>query len=218
MKVRFGFSIALRIIIASLVLFFYTFYPEKGHAADSNTGKGKDVNQVQKDDDLEKIKKGRKFYKEIRAKAMATKPGELNIKTKSGTEAYGVFMEIGFPNGVATLVAWKNGEASIYFSNGGGVFGGGQYKVVRKQAKKFVSTANGYVKQMKHAIKTPGPKAQKIIFYLLTRKGILSAGEIDEVKLSTGNHVLAPLFEEGNNLITELRVLSEKKTRGGKTD
>ena len=51
-------------------------------------------------------------------------------------------MDWGVEHGTATVVAFSDGSASVYLSNGGGFLGGGEsHESVRKAAQKMVSIA-----------------------------------------------------------------------------
>ena len=52
-----------------------------------------------------------------------------------------VLMETGYPEAVATLVAVADGTASLYFSNGGGIIGGGAYAQVSAEALALIQVA-----------------------------------------------------------------------------
>lgn len=53
---------------------------------------------------------------------------------------WGVLVEIGYPEPVATLVALSDGTTSLYFSNGGGVIGAGEHAAVRDAASHLLTS------------------------------------------------------------------------------
>ena len=121
-------------------------------------------------------------------------------------------MEMGHPGGVATLVAFATGDASLYFSTGGGVIGGVTHENVARAARHFVSTAQGYTDGMETVTVTPLPDPGEVRFYLLTPQGPLAA-EADEEDLGKRRHELSPLFYAGQEVITELRLTSEQNSK-----
>ncbi len=109
----------------------------------------------------------------------------------------------------ATTVSYSTGDASLYLSSGGGVIGGGQHPNVNTAAKEFVKLGASYLSKTTK-IETPNlPNKNEVLFYLLTNKGIYSATEkIENLENNSSEFML--LFEEGNKVLTELRLVSEK--------
>lgn len=54
---------------------------------------------------------------------------------------WGILMETGYPQGIATLVSLADGTTSLYFSNGDGMIGGGQHANIAQASKAFVAAA-----------------------------------------------------------------------------
>jgi hypothetical protein len=119
-------------------------------------------------------------------------------------------MDIGFPEGWATIVGFADGNASLYLSGGGGIIGGVGHEPVRRAATAMAKVADQYIGQTKAANSTPLPVAGDVTFYVLTTNGIRSATAHEE-DLGEQRHVLSPLFYAGQELITQLRLVSEKK-------
>ena len=153
------------------------------------------------------------IYRHLRKMALETTPASIGITPEPGnTEPWGILMEMGRPGGVATLVAFATGDASLYFSTGGGVIGGVTHENVARAARHFVSTAQGYTDRMEIVTTTPLPDPGKVRFYLLTPQGILAA-KADEKDLGKRRHELSPLFYAGQEVITELRLISEQQSK-----
>jgi len=119
-------------------------------------------------------------------------------------------METGFPEGTATLVSMSDGSASLYCSGGGGVIGGIGHETVRRAATAFVGLAGHHQSNMTATKTFPLPRAGRTIFYVLTDSGVFSA-EADENDLGEQRHALSPLFYAGQDVITQLRLTSDKK-------
>ena len=118
-------------------------------------------------------------------------------------------MEIGYPEGSATIVALIDGSASIYLSSGGGSIGGGAHETIRKVAIDMVKMARKYLPQMAASKDFPLPKNGQTIFYVLTDAGVFTASAKED-DLGEAKHVLSPLFYAGQEVITQYRLIEEK--------
>jgi hypothetical protein len=148
-------------------------------------------------------------FTRLRAQIFETSPASIGVTVEPGSaEPWGILMEMGYPKGVATLVSFASGDASLYFSSGGGVIGGVAHESVNHAAKRFVSMAQWYVDKMKIATSRPLPGPGKVRFYVLTSQGVLTV-ETDEKDLGQKKSDLSPLFYAGQGVITELRMLRE---------
>ena len=147
-------------------------------------------------------------YDGLRAQILALKPDQMGVTKDEPVVA--VLMETGYPEAVATLVSVVDGAASLYFSNGGGIIGGGENPRPNAASKKLVRTAASFLKQMTKSEKTPLPKEGYTRFYLITPSGVYSAEEKED-DLGEGRSVLSPLFHTAHELISELRVIDEQR-------
>ena len=60
-----------------------------------------------------------KVYIRLRKQALETSPANIDGAVKSDTiKPWGILMEIGYLQGVATLVSFATGDTSLYFSTG----------------------------------------------------------------------------------------------------
>lgn len=130
--------------------------------------------------------------------------GELKGKT-----VWAVLMETGHEGAVVTVVAVAEGTASLYFSNGGGMIGLGEHEHVRTAALALVKGAEVQLEHMKRTGKFPVPMPGQTIFYVVTPEGVFtySAKEDD---LGNNRDKLSPLFYEGHELITQMRIADAK--------
>ncbi|HKH63698.1 MAG TPA: hypothetical protein VKA49_22840, partial [Flavitalea sp.] len=95
-------------------------------------------------------------------------------------------------------------------SSGGGMLGGGHHESVNTAVKSFIIQAQSYINNTNETETTPLPGKHCVTFYFLTNKGKFSIQEqIGNFENSTSN--MTTLFEEGNRVISELRVLHENK-------
>lgn len=142
---------------------------------------------------------------ELRRMVLTTSPRDIGVTpTKEHPRVWGVLMETGYPEAAATLVALLDGSVSLYFSNGGGMIGAGEHASVRREAIKFISTAEPYVGDFTTTTEYPLPETGRVKFYLLTFSGILT-GDFDEHLLGEGGHKLSKLFYAGHDVISAIR-------------
>jgi len=150
-------------------------------------------------------------FEGLRNLAFTATPEQLELLLPTDkVVVYGIVMDWEMGNGIATTVSYQTGDASLYFSSGGGVIGGGQHENVNIAAKKFVELAQTYLDK---TIKTETivlPEKDKVKFYLLTNNGIF-VGEEQMKNFENNSSEWLDLFEEGNKVITELRLTVENK-------
>jgi len=148
-------------------------------------------------------------YLELRNKALTVHPEDLNISLPDkDIFVYGVVMDWEINGTIVTTVAYNTGDASMYFSSGGGIIGGGAHKNINAAARLFVEKAAATV-NLKSTIteKMPLPVKDYVAFYVLSNKGIYA--EYEKLQnLESHTSPLTALFGEGNNLITELRTIN----------
>ena len=149
-------------------------------------------------------------YEGMRKMALETKPEQLGLSFSSEkTFVFGVVMDWDVKNGTASTISFITGDASIYFSSGGGIIGGGTDESVKIISKEFVSRAQFYLDKTSKTELTPLPGNNNVIFYFITSKGIFY-GQDKMENISNRTSIWLDLFLTGNELITELRKLKEK--------
>lgn len=150
------------------------------------------------------------FFADLRSNALAVDADKSGIPTIGSNAIYGVIMDIGFPEGWATIVAFADGNASLYLSGGGGVIGGIGHDSVKATAVKLVTLANQYISLSTPTTATPLPTTGEVTFNILTAKGIRTV-TANETDLGEERHKLSPLFYAGQDVITQLRLVSDMK-------
>jgi hypothetical protein len=141
----------------------------------------------------------------LRQQALTVEASQLDAAPSAERpRVFGVLMETGYPEAVATLVVFADGTTSLYFSNGGGVIGAGSHEAVQIANETFLRTAEDYVADMTAAADTPPPDVGRVRFYVRTFTGTLGA-EADEEDLGEDRHRLSPLFHAGHAVITAVR-------------
>jgi hypothetical protein len=126
-----------------------------------------------------------------------------------------VMMEIGYPEAVVTLVSVADGAASLYFSNGGGIIGAGEDEAPHAASKALVRTAEQFVKDCKQTNEFPFPRKSFTRFYLVTIDGVFTE-EALEKDLANEGHKLFPLFFKAHELITQIRLVDERRGKSGR--
>jgi hypothetical protein len=150
-------------------------------------------------------------FLDLRNMALNVTPEQLQLSLPADqTKVFGVIMDWDLGDATMTLIAYQTGDASMYLSSGGGVIGGGQHENVSKASKEFVSMAQNYLDKSSKADTTTLPDKDCFKFYFLTNKGKFVAQEnIDNIENKTSKWL--NLFDNANNVITELRLTTEKK-------
>ena len=149
-------------------------------------------------------------YRGLREQALSLRRSEVGIPAPSpATAPWGVVMDMGQANATVTVVAFGDGNASIYFSSGGGRIGGGQRDEIGRAALAAVAVAARFPSEMRATTEYPAPAPGETRFYLRTDGGVLGAGA-PTADLGNGRHPLAPLFHAMQEVITQYRLLEER--------
>jgi len=166
---------------------------------------------TQADNDTLKVHKlSENHYQDLRNMALSVTPEQLQLSLPSNqTRVFGVVMDWGVGEAVATFVSFETGDASMYLSSSGGMIGGSGHENVVNVAKAFVIKAQTYLDKASKIDTTPLPDKDCIRFYFLTNKGKFTAQEQLQ-NFDNKTSLWFPLFEEGNKVITELRLTEEK--------
>jgi hypothetical protein len=143
-------------------------------------------------------------YEGLRKLALGTSRASLKIDEPG--PVFGVLMETGYPKAVVTLACFLTGSASLYFSNGGGMLGGGEHRAVAEAAKVFVRECGGFLGKMERAADCPLPAAGGTIFYALTDEGTFCHCALED-DLGRKRSEFSPLFYAGQDVITRTRLL-----------
>ena len=126
---------------------------------------------------------------------------------------WGAAMDLAVRNGSATVISTLSGEASIYFSSGGGILGGVAYDRVRSAARAFVSAAEGCASDLVPGPPQALPQPGHVRFFAHSRNGLLHSEEIAEAEVQEPDHPLHPCYRAAQEVITELRLASPSPGR-----
>ena len=167
--------------------------------------------QPQDTTQLRKVNPKSNPYQDLRNLAFGATMEQIGVKFPANqTKIYGVIMDWDLGEGTATLVAFLSGDASLYFSSGGGVIGGSGHDNVKKAAAAFISKAEKYLSKTVKTDSTTLTGKDGVKFYFLTNKGKF-VGQEEMKNFDNSSSQWLDLFEEGNKLITEIRMTADMK-------
>lgn len=158
-------------------------------------------------------------FERLRSMVLSLEPSDIGVtKENFPHHVFAVVMETGFDEGSFTLSAIADGSTSLYFSNGGGIIGGGEYENVRKASSYLISGGNHFYEKAKKTTSFPKPESGQVIFYFITFEGVLSYQALEN-DLGNEKDELSGLFFAAHNVISELRNIEEntndKRNREG---
>ena len=147
---------------------------------------------------------------ELREIALNLDPNEIGItKENFKHPVWGLLMETGFSDGSFTLVALADGATSLYFSNGGGIIGGGEHQNVRDATGHLLVGAQYFFETSTPTSEFPLPKDGEVLFYFLSFDGV-SVYSAKEDDLGNQRDKLSNLFFAGHDVISELRKIEQQ--------
>ena len=128
------------------------------------------------------------------------------------SQVWGVLMEMGFPDGAATIVSLADGTTSLYTSEGGGVIGGGEHAPVVAASRRFLAEAEATETGLSPAesVDVQLPPAGIVSFVVLGYSGT-QVGAADDQELASMRHPLSRLYAAGQDVITALREAEESR-------
>ena len=161
---------------------------------------------------FDKPRKIAAVYLELRNLALSLDPAQIGLKPDQSNPIFGVLMETGYKEAVVTLSAIGDGAVSLYFSNGGGIIGLGEYEGPQRACLSFLDLARQFTSHLRPTKEFPLPQKGYTTFYFLTIRGVLtfSAKESD---LGNNRLPLSPLFHKAQEVITQARLVDEKRER-----
>lgn len=192
------------LILAGGLFFYLKSFKNKPSANDKPVTKEQDTSES----DVHQTEEN--AFEGLRNMAFNATPEQLEISLPPDkTIVYGVVMDWEMGGATATTVSYQTGDASLYLSSGGGFIGGGQHQNVNNAAKQFVSLAQTFLDKTAKTETTSLPLTDEVKFYLLTNNGIF-VGQEHIRNFENNSSSLLNLFKEGNNVLTEIRKVSEK--------
>ena len=146
---------------------------------------------------------------ELRLRALQVTAAELGIEPTEGSpQVLGLVMDMTYPNGVATLVAFVDGTVSLYTSTGSGIIGGGSHPQVVTASRALLRIAEDHRSDFRPDTSDEPPPVGAVTIRVLTDHGRVAATE-EEVVLGEGRSPLSPVFHAAHAVITEVRHIDE---------
>lgn len=147
--------------------------------------------------------------KELRLMALTTSPQKLGfVADKDCPNVYGVITDWNLSHATASILAMKDGTASLYTTSTFGIIGGHGHEPVRRAAQICVKTAQRFYDKSLPVSEYPYPGPGKVNFYLLTYQGVrLCVGDEDAIR--GGTDPTLSLFASAQDVLTALRIVTE---------
>jgi hypothetical protein len=146
----------------------------------------------------------------LRDMLLTAKPSAFNIEPVSALpRVWAALMEMRMSGIMVSLAAVCDGTTSLYFSNGGGIIGGGAHESVRAANRKllmFIETGLDLFVPIERALDVMDGA---VSFAAMTYDGLRGARD-EEKKVKERRSPLWPAFYLGQDVITALRLTAEK--------
>jgi hypothetical protein len=150
--------------------------------------------------------------KALRMMALKTSPNDLGFSPdKDYPKVFGILMDWRVGEETASILAMRDGTASLYTTSTFGVLGGHRHEKVRRAAEQCTNIANQFLDKSTAAVNFPYPKEGEVFFYLLSYEEVrLCIG--NEKAIHQGNDPTRPLFAAAQNVLTELRLVTDERS------
>jgi hypothetical protein len=148
--------------------------------------------------------------RDLRLQALESATNSIVRPTADYPLVRGVLMDWSVEKGTISVVSFSNGEASAYTTGSFGVKGRMTDENVRLAAQSFVKAAGRHYNEGVLTQDFPYPKAGRVRFYLICYDGVRVI-DADLEAVRNGEDKYSDLYAEGQNVITELRLASQKR-------
>lgn len=122
--------------------------------------------------------------------------------------SFGLIHEFWQRGVLVTLAAFRTGDLSLYFSNGGGILGGIQHENVAEMVRKTIPLLGPLTKQLEKSDDIEPPKPGEVTFTILTGDGRFRS-RLDAMPERNKENANFQLLALSQGLITELRKARE---------
>jgi len=148
----------------------------------------------------------------LRQMMLTTPPKEFGAKpTKEFPRVYAVLIDWPLRDElIATIFSSSTGAASLYTTSSFGIIGGEGHETVRAAAKAVVRASDRYFASASPTTEFPYPRDGRVRFYILTFDGVRVI-DTDLATINDGTSKYAELFGLGQAVLTELRLVTEKR-------
>ncbi len=146
----------------------------------------------------------------LRQMILTTSIQELGFTADDDFPAvYGVLTDWSIGERTATIMSLRDGTASLYTTAEFGIIGGQGHERVRRAAARYVRTAEKFVESSNPVTEFAYPKSGQVFFYLLTYDGVRLV-IANEAAIERGSAPTRPLFAAAQDVLTELRLTTER--------
>jgi hypothetical protein len=151
------------------------------------------------------------MMRQLRLKILTASASEMGLKsTQDYPRVFTALMDWPLGTNIISVYGSCTGDASIYTTSTFGVIGGIGHETVRNAAHQFVKVAETHYNDAAPTKDFPYPKPDHIYFYLVCFDGIRMI-DVEEESLRTGKSNYSDLGNAAQNLIAQLRMITEKK-------
>jgi len=151
------------------------------------------------------------LMRELRLKMLTTTPEGFGQKaTKEFPRVCGVLMDWPIDAVTISVVSFSSGDASLYTTGTFGVLGGIGHETVRNAAKSFVKVGEKHFDEATPTKDYTYPQPGRVRFYLVCYDGVrMIDADLESLKLR--NDKFSDLFDEGQRVITQLRLITQQQ-------
>lgn len=197
MKISVEITIGILVIIMSVLLY-------------AKNEKIKKNFKTSTENNVRKSKLDYNPYLRLRNQAINVTPDQLKLKLETENEVYGMIMDWNMGEVIASVVSFRTGDASVYLSTGQAFIGGYAHETIITASNKFIAEGEKYYNKAIKTVRTEPANENKVVFYFLTKSDKYYI-EDDFSNIENGTSNLVNLFEAGNLVITEYRMLTDNK-------
>jgi hypothetical protein len=156
-------------------------------------------------------KSGADVMRELRLRALSTPAKEFGISpTVEFPRTYAVLIDFPIGDATATIVSLSDGNASLYTTSSFGIIGGVAHEKVKLATANLIRASDKFFDEAKPAKEYPYPAKGKVRFYLVSFNGVHFL-EADLAAIESNQSRVASLFWLGQEVLTQLRLATEKK-------
>jgi hypothetical protein len=149
----------------------------------------------------------------LRSRILTLDPATVGLHPSAELpRVWGVLMEMGFPDGAATIVSLADGTTSLYTSEGGGVIGGGEHAPVVAASRRFLAQAEATEAGLSPAAADVQLPPAGVVSFVVLGYSATQIGAGDEDELASMQHPLSHLYVAGQDVITALREAEQSRS------
>lgn len=145
----------------------------------------------------------------LRLMALTTPAAKIGLRPDEDyPKVYGVLVDLNIEEHTASILALRDGTASLYTTSTFGILGGQGHASVRKAAEAAVRVAAQSYDKGAPTTDFPYPGKGKVHLFVLGYEGVRLC-VADEAALAAGTDPMLPVFDAAQGVMTELRSTTE---------